>query len=134
MRAWPRSRSVLTPPDEGLVPVRNFLGPELKKERRIQALNALGKFLFRLDLFGLSFACYYGDLFKALETGHTVEYCIFRPDLLSFSSSRKARIPVFDSSTLITRFIKEEFLEPSDIVFLREGYQSHRLIQPMEKA
>jgi len=96
------------------------------QEQGADFFAGLGKFLFRLELLGISFKNSVGEsiLVKKIDAG--LQLLLSRPDLLAFDPPGRAAIPVFENSETVQKLLKEQNLPASQIKQIKQGFKAGR--------
>jgi len=98
----------------------------LAQEQGADFFAGLGKFLFRLELLGISFknSVCESILVKKIDAG--LQFLLSRPDLLGFDPPGRAKMPVFENSENVQKFLKEQNLPAGQVKQIKQAFEAMR--------
>ena len=111
--------------DDQAKTLREFLAG-LAQDQGSDFFAGLGKFLFRLELLGISFKNSVGESILVKKTDAGLQFLLSRPDLLAFDPPSRAIIPVFENSETIQKLLKEQNIPAGQLKQIKQAFEFKR--------
>jgi hypothetical protein len=96
------------------------------KDQSAEFFTGLAKFLFRLDLLGISFKARAGDCILVKKTESAYEFFLNRPDLLAYDPPARVSVPFFEKSETVQKFLAEQNLSAAQVEQMKKAFEAAR--------